>query len=64
MKELTLEQKRTKLELLRVSAARAEMEFKIEERLSEIERIKEHIEIQLKREAELKEQISKFQVGE
>lgn len=49
-----LELKRIEVELIRVAAARAELEFKIEERLDEIERIKEHIQAQVKREEELK----------
>jgi len=36
-----------KLELLKVGAARAEIEFRIEERLEEINRIKDHIKVQL-----------------
>ena len=49
----SLELKRIEVELIRVQAARAELEFKIEERLDEIERIKEHIKAQIKREEEL-----------
>ena len=49
----SLELKRTKLELIKVAAARAELEFKIEERLEDINRIKDHIKIQLDKEAEL-----------
>ena len=49
-----LELKRIEVELIRVAAARAELEFKIDERLDEIERIKEHIQAQVKREEELK----------
>lgn len=53
----SLEIKRTKLELVKVAAARAEMEFKIEERLEDISRIKEHIKVQLDKEAELRARI-------
>lgn len=53
MSMTSLELKRLKIELIRVSAARAELEFKIEERLEEINRIKEHIKVQLDKEAEL-----------
>lgn len=49
-----LELKRTEVELIRVQAARAELEFKIVEREDEIARIKEHIQAQVKREEELK----------
>ncbi len=52
-----LELKRTKLELIRVSAARAEMEFKVEERLEDISRLKDTIKLQLDKEAELKAKI-------
>lgn len=50
---MSLELKRQHLELIKVRAARAELEFKIEEKLDEIERIKAHIQTQLKREEEL-----------
>lgn len=52
-----LELKRMKLELIKVAAARHEMEFRIEERLDEINRIKEHIKIQEAKEAELAQKI-------
>lgn len=55
------EKKRVELELLKVSTAKAELEFKIEERLQEIERIKEHIVIQEKRQYELKQQINQME---
>jgi peptidoglycan hydrolase CwlO-like protein len=41
-----LELKKKELELERVKLAKKEMEFKIEERLEEIDRLKSHIEIQ------------------
>lgn len=53
----SLELKRTKLELLRVSTARAEMEFRVEERLEEIKRIKENIKLQEDKEKELNNKI-------
>jgi hypothetical protein len=53
-----LELKRIKLELINVAAARHGLEFKIEERLDEINRLKEHIKIQEAKEAELKEKIA------
>jgi hypothetical protein len=53
-----LELKRMKLELINVSAAKYGLEFKIEERLDEIARLKEHIKIQEAKEAELKEKIA------
>lgn len=54
---MNLEIKRIKLELLRVTAAKAELEFKIEERLDEIRRLKEHILIQENKEKELNEKL-------
>lgn len=54
-----LEIKRKELELVKVAAARAELEFKILEKQDEIVRIKDHIQVQFKREAELKEEIKK-----
>jgi hypothetical protein len=48
-----LDIKRMKLELVKVAAARAELEFRIEERLDEVERLREHIRVQLDKEAEL-----------
>lgn len=54
---MSLEKKRKELELARVEIARRELEFKIEERLDEIERLKQHIDIQKKREQELKQEL-------
>lgn len=48
-----LEIKKLQVELMRVSAAKAELELRIEEKLDEIERIKEHIKISEAREKEL-----------
>lgn len=53
----SLELKKLKVELLRVSASKAELELRIEERLDEIERIKEHIKISEAKEQELKDKI-------
>ena len=53
-----LELKRMKLELIKVAAARHELEFRIEERLEEINRIKEHVKVQEAKEAELMEKIA------
>ena len=53
-----LELKRLKLELINVSAARHGLEFRIEERLEEISRLKEHIKVQEAKEAELAEKIA------
>jgi hypothetical protein len=54
---LPLELKRMKLELIKVAAARHEMEFRIEERLEDINRLKENIKIQVAKEVELQEKI-------
>lgn len=54
---MSLEQKKKELELARVRLARQEMEYKIEEREEEIQRLKEHIKIQIERENELTKQI-------
>ena len=53
-----MELKRKKLELSRVSLAREEQEFKIEERLEEIKRLQVMIEIQTKKEQELQAEIA------
>lgn len=53
-----LELKRLKLELVKVGAAKAELQFKIDERLEDIERIENNIKIQEQREEELKIKIS------
>lgn len=42
----TLEKRKKELELERVKLAKKELEFKIEERLDEVERLKKHIDIQ------------------
>jgi hypothetical protein len=56
-----LEIKKMQVELLRVKAAKAELELKIEERLEEIERIKEHIKISAARELELDSKLKESQ---
>ena len=52
-----LDLKRIKLELIKVAAGRAEMEFRIDERMEDINRIKDNINVQLAKEAELKAKI-------
>lgn len=54
---MSLEKKKKLLEQSRVRLAREEMELKISERMEEIEKLKDYIEIQLKKEQELEEQI-------
>lgn len=53
-----MELKRKRLELSRVSLAREEQEFKIEERMEEIKRLQSMIEIQMKKEQELQAEIA------
>lgn len=48
-----LELKKTQVELMRVETARAEMEYKIEERLEDIKRLEDNIKIQKEKEIEL-----------
>lgn len=52
-----LELKRIKLELKNVEAARLNLEFRIEESLDQIERIKENVKIQETKEVELAQKI-------
>lgn len=49
----SLEIKKIKAELARVTAAKLEMEYRIEERLQEIERLKEQVKLQNAKEQEL-----------
>lgn len=53
----SLDLKRKVLDLKRVETARMDLEFKIEERLEEIERLKKHIEQQLDAEQKLQKEI-------
>jgi hypothetical protein len=55
-----LELKKVQVELMRVEAARCEMELRIEERLEEMSRLKEHIVIQVAKEEELKQKIKEI----
>jgi hypothetical protein len=55
---MSLEKKRLEAELARVYAARLELEFKQEEYKYNIERLQKEIDIQLKRESELKGKIN------
>lgn len=54
-----LEKKKMSVELLQVSAAKASLELRIEERLEEIERLKESIKVSEAKEIELKEKLMK-----
>jgi len=49
-----LDRKKMSVELLQVSAAKAALELRIDERLAEIETLKEHIKISELKEEELK----------
>lgn len=53
-----LEVKKLKVELLRVGAAKAELELKVEERMEEIKRIEDNIKIQELKEQELEAKIA------
>lgn len=54
---MTLEKKKLQVELIRVQAARMELELKIEERQEEIKRLESHIEIQKTKEIQLAEKL-------
>jgi hypothetical protein len=56
-----MEEKRLKAEFLRVSAARAEMEYIIAQRQEEINRLEEHIKIQIAKEQELSIKLKELQ---
>jgi predicted phage-related endonuclease len=53
----SLDLKKIKVELLQVQAAKASLELRIEERLDEIQRIKETIAVSEAKEKELEEKI-------
>lgn len=55
---MSIDIKRKNLELSRVQLARQEQELKIEERLEEIGRLQAMIDVQMKREQELKAEIA------
>jgi hypothetical protein len=57
---MSLDYKRKQLELARVNMAKMDLEFKVEERSAEIEKLKEHIAIQESKEAELMEELEKL----
>ena len=54
---MNLETKKKELELAKVTCAKQEMEFKILERLEDIKRLEESIEVQNKRIEELKQEL-------
>lgn len=55
----SLDLKKLKVELLQVQAGKASLELRIEERLDEIERLREHIAVSENKEKELQERIIK-----
>lgn len=57
MKEL-LARKKTEKELMQVTAARYDLEIRIEEMRMQITELERHIEVQLKREEELKNKLN------
>lgn len=54
---MSLEKRKKEVELARVRTARMELELKIDEKLDEIEKLKQHVEIQIKKEKELENEI-------
>jgi hypothetical protein len=50
---MSVEQKKIKLELLRVQAARVEMELRVEEHYENIRRLEDNLKIQVAKEEEL-----------
>lgn len=56
----TLELKKVEVELKRVDAARSELELRKEEFLDQIAKLEQHIEVQLKREEELKQKLEEM----
>lgn len=54
---MSLDLKRKKLELGRVRMARQELEFRIEERQEEIQRLQEHINTQKEKEQQLENEL-------
>lgn len=54
---MSLELKRKQVELSRVQTAKQEMELRVAERLDEIKRLEENIEIQIKAEIKINEEL-------
>ncbi len=57
-----LELKRIKVELLRVCAAKAEIELRVEEQMENIKRLQENIVISSAKEEELKQKIAEAEI--
>ena len=58
-----LELKRMKVELLRVGAAKAEMELRIDEQMENVKRLQDNIAISTAKEEELKQKIAEAEVS-
>lgn len=56
----SLEVKKKELELARVRIARQELEFKVDERLEDIERLRGHIQVQLDTELRIEEELKQI----
>lgn len=52
-----LEKRKKEVELAHVRAARMSLELKIDEMLAEIERLKSHVEISLKKESDIEKEL-------
>lgn len=52
-----LEKRKKEVELQKVKTARMELELKIEEKMDEINRINEHIKIQIEKEQSLEQEL-------
>lgn len=53
-----IDKRRKQVQLQQVKAARMDLELRIDERLEEIERIKENIKIQIEKEKSLEQEIN------
>lgn len=58
-----LDLKKLKVELLRVGAAKAELELRIDEHMDNIQRVEANIEVQKAKEEELKAKIAEMEVA-
>lgn len=58
---MSLEKQRLELSLLKIAAAKAELELKKAERLEDIKRLEAHIELQIKEEAKIKKKIKELE---
>lgn len=54
---MSLENKKKKVQLLQITAAIAELEYKIEERKEDIKRMEDHIILQQKKQSEIKKEL-------